>query len=133
MIAVDTHVLLWWLNGSSQLSAVAQKAIKKELSQESGVILVSSISAWEIALLVEKGRLVLSINVDDWLKIAEEIDGVRFVAVDNDVAIQATRLPGDFHADPADRMIVAMARHLGVPLVTADARIRGYKYLKTIW
>jgi len=63
----------------------------------------------------------------------EEIQGVRFAPVDNDVAVQSTRLPGTFHADPADRMIVALARHLPAPLVTADPRIRGYRYVNTIW
>ncbi len=71
--------------------------------------------------------------VDDWLAAASEIECLRFVPLDNAVAIQSTRLPGEFHSDPADRMIVALARHVSARLVTADARIRRYRHLKTIW
>lgn len=133
MIVLDTHALVWWVNGDSELSPAAKAAIDKEIQDENGLILISSISAWEIALLVQKGRLTLTTNVDDWLATVTEIEGVRFVPVDNDIALQSTRLPGEFHPDPADRMIVALARHLSVPLITADNKIRAYKHVKTIW
>lgn len=133
MIVLDTHVLVWWVNGDSGLSEIAKSAIEKETQDDDGLILISSISAWEIAMLVHKGRLTLTTNVDDWLTTVQEIEGVRFVPVDNEVAIQSTRLPGDFHPDPADRMIVALARHMSAPLVTADEKIRAYRHLKTIW
>ncbi len=133
MIVLDTHALVWWVNGDSELSPAAKETIEKEIQDENGLILISSISAWEIALLVQKGRLTLTTNVDDWLATVNEIEGVRFVPVDNDIALQSTRLPGEFHPDPADRMIVALARHLSVPLVTADNKIRSYKHVKTIW
>jgi PIN domain nuclease of toxin-antitoxin system len=84
-------------------------------------------------MLVQTGRLTLATEVDDWLATVREIDVVRFVPVDNDVAVQSTRLPGEFHPDPADRIIAALARHLSAPLITADVKIRSYKHLKTIW
>lgn len=84
-------------------------------------------------MLVQKERLMLTMSVDDWLKTVIDIDGVRFVAVDNDIGVEATRLPGAFHKDPADRMIVATARHLNAPLVTADEKIRAYPYVRSIW
>lgn len=61
------------------------------------------------------------------------IEGVRFVPIDNEVAIQSVRLPGEFHPDPADRMIVALARRLSTVLITGDAKIQAYKHVKTIW
>lgn len=133
MILLDTHVLLWWVNGDSQLSSQAKAAIEREQASDEGQILVSAISAWEIAMLVEKGRLTLTMSVDDWLDTVSEIDGVRFVSVDVAVSIQSTRLPGEFHKDPADRMIVSLARHLNVPLVTADEKIRAYKHVRSVW
>ncbi len=133
MIVLDTHVLVWWVNGGEQLSTAAQDAIAHELRLDSGLVLMSSITAWEIALLVQKSRLALSTGTDEWLDTVATIEGVRFVPVDNDVAVQATRLPGEFHPDPADRMIVALARHLAAPLVTADHKIREYKHVRTIW
>ncbi len=133
MIVLDTHTLIWWVNGDSQLSPNAKAAIENEQQNEEGIILVSSISAWEIALLVGRDRLTLGMNLDDWLETVNEIEGVRFVSVDNAVGIESTRLPGDFHKDPADRMITALARHFNVPLVTADERIRAYKHVRSIW
>ncbi|WP_127476306.1 type II toxin-antitoxin system VapC family toxin [Sulfurivermis fontis] len=132
MIVLDTHALIWWVNGDPQLSANAKKAIESELSAE-GQVLISAISAWEIAMLVAKGRLALTMDIDDWLETVASIEGVSFVSVDTDVAVQSVRLPGEFHPDPADRLIVALARHHSVPLVTADDKIREYRHVKTIW
>lgn len=132
MIVLDTHVLVWWLSGDTRLSGKAKARIEAELQEEAGLVLVSAISAWEIALLVQKGRLELAMSVDDWLARASEIDGLRFVPVGNQLAIESTRLPGEFHQDPADRLIVALARHEGAELVTADARILAYKQVKTV-
>lgn len=132
MIIIDTHILVWWVNGSDSLSAAAKKAIKSTLAKN-GEVLVSSISAWEIAMLVNKGRLVLSMDVESWLDEVSQIDGVRFLPVDNEVGIKSTALPGDFHKDPADRMIVATARMLALPLITADEKILNYEHVKTIW
>ncbi|UWN48999.1 Ribonuclease VapC22 [Alcanivorax sp. ALC70] len=100
---------------------------------EDGIILISSISAWEVAMLVGRGRLTLTMNVDDWLETVGRIPGVRFVPVDNQIGVESTRLPGDFHKDPADRLIVALARHLNIPLVTADQKIRAYRHVHAIW
>jgi PIN domain nuclease of toxin-antitoxin system len=132
MIVLDTHVLLWWVSGSDELSASAEKAISSTLTQGSEVI-VSSISAWEVSMLIDKERLILSMDVESWFDEVSQIDGVRFVPVDNEIGIKATVLPGDFHKDPVDRMIVATARKLAVPLVTADEKIRIYEHVKTIW
>jgi len=132
VIVLDTHALVWWVNGDSALSRVAGQAIEKERKRQ-GEIIISSISAWEIAMLLQKERLVLSMDVETWLRTVTEVPGVRFIPVDNGVAVESTRLPGRFHKDPADRLIVALARTLSAPLVTSDRRIRGYRHVKTIW
>nr|WP_301289601.1 type II toxin-antitoxin system VapC family toxin [Natronocella acetinitrilica] len=123
----------WWANGDSQLSQSALEAIENELQADNGEILISAISAWQIALLVEKERLTLSMATDDWLDTVEEIEGGRFVAVDAATAVESNRLPGKFHKDPADRMIVALARHYNAELITADEKITAYRHVKTIW
>ena len=133
MIVLDTHTLIWWVNGDSQLSLNARAAIDREQHNDDGIILVSAMSAWEIALLIGRDRLTLGMNLDDWLETVSEIEGVRFVPVDEVVGVESTRLPGDFHKDPTDRMITALARHFNVPLVTADERIRAYKHVRSIW
>ncbi|MEJ2214393.1 MAG: type II toxin-antitoxin system VapC family toxin [Gammaproteobacteria bacterium] len=133
MIVLDTHALVWWVSDDDQLSSKAVKAIKKELDDEVGEIIVSSISTWEIALLVEKKRLKLTMDVDEWIQTVSMIDKLKFIPVDNQIAIQSVRLPGEFHPDPADRLITALARHLSAALITSDKKIRNYKYVKTVW
>ena len=84
-------------------------------------------------MLIAKDRLVLTMDLDDWLATVESIEGVMIVALSTEVAVQSVRLPGSFHADPADRIIVALARHFSVPLITADSRIQTYQHVKTVW
>jgi PIN domain nuclease of toxin-antitoxin system len=122
---------VWWVHGDDTLSKKAKAAITREL--DGGQIVVSAISAWEIAMLVEREKLVLSMDVGSWLSTVAEIDAVRFMPVDNEIAVKSVELPGKFHKDPADRMIVATARKLAVPLVTKDEKIRAYAHVKTIW
>lgn len=132
MIAIDTHVLVWWINGDDQLSSRARAALEKEI-RTGGDILVSAITAWEIAMLIEKGRLTLTMDIDDWLATVESIEAVSFAPISVGLAVQSVRLPGEFHSDPADRLIVALARQHSVPLVTADGKILAYRHVKTIW
>jgi PIN domain nuclease of toxin-antitoxin system len=132
MILLDTHALIWWVNGSNRLSAPARTAIENERNTK-GTILVSAISAWEIAMLVDKGRLTLDRDVADWLDQADLIEGLELVAMDREIGIQSVFLPGDFHKDPADRIIVATARKFASPVVTADERIIAYPHVKTTW
>lgn len=132
MIVLDTHALLWWVNDDKKLSPTARKAIRSTLNKGEEV-LISTITAWEITMLASKGRLTLTMDISEWLATTAAIEGVRYVPIDNEIAIHSVNLPGEFHPDPADRMITALARRYNVPLVTADEKIRGYKHVKTIW
>lgn len=131
MIVLDTHVLLWWVNGSTTLSKPAKKAIDGAVGSNS--VYVSCITSWEIALLVERGRLRLALDVRDWLYRCEALPFLTFVPVSNAIAVESVRLPDFPHADPADRIIVTTALSLGAGLVTKDEKLRQYPHLKTIW
>ena len=132
MIVLDTHALLWWANGErAQLSAAATSAINAEM--DGGQILISSMSAWELAMLVERGRVALSMDIASWLDTLSRIDAVQMVPVDSEIAVKSVQLPGDFHKDPADRIIVATARKFAAPLVSADEKIRAYPHVRAIW
>ena len=131
MIVIDTHTLLWWVSGDKQLSKAAAQAIKQALAKSE--VIISSMSIWEISMLIEKNRLSLSMDIESWTKEVSEIKGVRFVPVDNEIGIKSTKLPGEFHKDPADRIIVATARKLAVPLLTVDEKIIQYPHVQTIW
>jgi PIN domain nuclease of toxin-antitoxin system len=131
VIVLDTHVLLWWVNGSTTLSKPAKKAIDGAVISRS--IHVSCISSWEIAMLVERGRLRLAVDVRDWLYRCEALPFLAFVPVSNAIAVESVRLPDFPHADPADRIIAATALSLGAALVTKDDKLRSYPHLKTVW
>jgi PIN domain nuclease of toxin-antitoxin system len=131
VIVLDTHVLVWWIGGDPKLSRKASNTIRKELPN--GNLGISAISAWEVGMLVAKGRLALGMETDEWLNSVLTVPNVTLLPLTAQVALDSTRLPGSFHGDPADRMIVATARAENSPLVTADQRIRAYRHLRTIW
>lgn len=98
-----------------------------------GPLLVSSMSAWEVAMLSERGRLVLTIGVDDWVAHCEALPFLSFVPVSNRIGLASVRLPAFPSQDPADRIIVATALALGAAIVTADRDIQSYSRVRTIW
>lgn len=126
-VVVDTHVLVWLLSKSRQLGTGALDAIKGAASLN--LLYVSAITPWEIAMLVSKGRLTLGRDVGEWLDMALALPGFRLEPLSPVIAVASSRLPGEINSDPADRIIVATARHLGVPLVTADENLLGYSAL----
>lgn len=125
MLILDTHVFIWLINGNKLLQKTGllthiQKAAKKSS------IYIPAISLWEISMLVSKNRITLSENTIDWIKNATSAPGISIFPLSPEVAYESTILPGEFHADPADRMIVATARILDWTLVTFDKRIINY-------
>jgi len=127
-LVLDTHALLWHASESENLSQVARDAIAS--AEE---LAVSAISAWEIGMLISKGRLSLSYDVSAWIDLAGRLPKIRWMDIGPELAVLSTRLPGTFHGDPADRLITATAISLGATLVTADDRIRNYRHVRTIW
>lgn len=126
MILLDTHIWLWWASRDSRLTPERLKAI--EAHTESGVG-VSIISCWEVAQKVQTGKLVLDRPVEEWFDLGLTYPGVRLLGLTPAIVLESTRLPGTFHRDPADQIIVATARVLGVPLLTADERILQYPHV----
>ena len=131
MTLLDTHAWVWWISDPASVSRRARRAI--EAAMPRGRLYVSSISVWEVALLVARDRLRLTMDVESWIARSEALPFLNFVPVDNRIAIRSTRLPGTLHDDPADRMIVATALALGAELVTKDQKIRRYGHVRTIW
>lgn len=132
MIVLDTHVLLWWVSDQSKLSNKAARLIKSQ-AEHAGHLLVSSISTWEIAMLVNRSRLTLRLTLEDLISQLESIEAIRFVPVNNKIAMSAVALPEPLHRDPADRMIIATAKSQGCPLISADEKIRSYPHIDTVW
>lgn len=108
----DTHVWVWSAAGDP-------KAAK--LRDFSGTAIISAISQWEVSMLAMKGRLNLKPDVETWFSANLE-PPVSLAPLTAEISIASSRLP-DFHGDPADRIIVATAITLGIPLITADEKI----------
>jgi PIN domain nuclease of toxin-antitoxin system len=130
MIVLDTHIWIWWVNGSPELSTEKAQILS---SHQADGIGVSVISCWEIAKLVEKGRLALAVPVDQWIDRALAYAGICLLPLDPKIAVASTRLPQPFHSDPADQIITATAREMDCPLATDDAKILAYAHVKLAW
>jgi PIN domain nuclease of toxin-antitoxin system len=128
VILLDTHIWFYYINdGVESLTPEVRQAI-----HENDTVGVSVISCWEIAMLVAKQRVRLSIDVQDWIVGALKQKGIKLIQLTPEIAVLSTRLPGNFHKDPADRMIAASCLKLGAPLLTLDERIRSWGHIKTI-
>lgn len=130
MIVLDTHVWLWWLSEPGLLSAAALEAV--EAAVQDDAVHISAISAWELALLVDRGRLELDRPVEAFVQATEALPFVHLVPVDTRIALDSVSLDLP-HRDPADRLIAATARLLGCALVTRDGRLRDSDAVRTVW
>ena len=118
MIVLDTHVLLWSRFGDAQIGPDSRQLIEQALQDNE--LAVSAFSFWEVAMLHDKGRMSLLSDIGSWrMNLLEE--GLTEIPVDGEIGIRASGL-ANFHADPADRIIVATALS-GHRLVTADEQI----------
>jgi PIN domain nuclease of toxin-antitoxin system len=127
VIVLDTHIWVWWVHGDSALSASTRALL--DSSEQTGLA-VSAISCWEVAKRVERGRLTLPCPVFDWLQQALAYPGIRLIELSPRICVESTKLPGEFHRDPADQIIIASARVLDAPLVTVDGKILEYPHVK---
>lgn len=124
MILADTHVVVWAVEEDKRLGRNAIRLLNE--AAEGDDLFISVITCWEIALLAERGKLALSLEVGLWLERNLNRPGVRWTQLEPAISVDSVRLPGNFHSDPADRWLVATARHFGIPLLTADRAILAY-------
>ena len=129
VIILDTHVWVWWVHGDERATQTQTEIIEANEGDEIGV---SAISCWEVAKLVERGRLDLLCPLEEWFDSALNYPGIRLIGLTPAIAIESSRLPGPFHRDPADQIIVATARVYDCPLVTSDTRILQYPHVETV-
>lgn len=129
MIILDTHVWVWWVHGDERVTQTQTQIIETGEGDEIGV---SAISCWEVSKLVERGRLALPCPLEEWFDLALNYPGVRLIGLTPAIAIESTRLPGQFHRDPSDQIIVATARVHDCPLVTSDNRILQYPHVEAV-
>jgi PIN domain nuclease of toxin-antitoxin system len=128
MIVLDTHAWIWWANESGLLPERTRKQI-----DASDRIAVPAICCWELAMLVAKERIGLTMDVEVWIDLALQRPGVELLPLSPGISVLSTRLPGEFHGDPADRLIVASSLAANAPLVSRDEKIRSWAFIQTIW
>lgn len=130
MILLDTHVWWWSLTEPEYLSGIAIEAISQTKPDQRAI---ASISIWEFAMMVEKKRIELNVSVSNWLSRAIHDTGLNVIDLSPEIAVESCRLPGVFHKDPADRIIVATARVNHFSLLTKDRKILDYPHVQAVW
>ncbi len=129
MILLDTHIWIWWLDDNQQLKQRQKEII--DANKDKGLSL-SVISCWELAKLVEYERLKLACSIDEWMEKALSHVEIQLIELTPKIAIESTKLPGNFHRDPADQIIVATSRLYHIPLLTMDKLILDYQHVITL-
>ncbi len=128
---LDTHTWVWWHMHPENLSPKIKRLIGNKNSYEE--LLLSAISPWEFSKLLEKGKLGISCNPEDWIKTALQMPKFRLVHLTPILAYRSTVLPQPFHNDPADQIIVATAREENATILTKDQGILDYQHVQSLW
>ncbi len=128
---IDTHTWVWWNMEPKKLSRKARAAI--ENTQRYSEILLSAISGWEFCKLLEKERIGISCDPEEWMSEALRMPKLRLVPLTPAIAYRSTILPRPFHDDPADQIIVATAREENATIISKDQLIRDYPHARTLW
>ncbi|MGH9411705.1 MAG: type II toxin-antitoxin system VapC family toxin [Vicinamibacterales bacterium] len=127
---LDTHAWIWWIEQDARLGAKAIATLDSLPADRRPFL--SDISLWEVATLVERGRLALDVPLIDWLDAAAHPRSVCVLPVSARIAAETAALPDTFHRDPADRVIVATSRVHRIALLTHDDRVRRSR-LVSLW
>jgi PIN domain nuclease of toxin-antitoxin system len=124
-LILDTHVWIWILNGDER--ARQSKALPWiERATRRAQVKVSILSVWEVGMLAAKGRISLAHHPLDWVRMALGGPGISLLPLTEEIAIESTRLPGEFHGDPVERILIASAKLVGGTLMTCDQKIIEY-------
>jgi len=128
---LDTHIWIWWNMHPEKLSSKVQTLLSNPEHYEE--ILLSAISPWEFSKLLEKERIGISCNPEEWISEALAMPKLRLVPLTPAIAYRSTSLPQPFHDDPGDQIIVATAREENATILTKDKLIQQYKHVRTLW
>jgi PIN domain nuclease of toxin-antitoxin system len=130
-LLLDTHCWIWLQSGQvEKFSSESVKRIRQAASV--GMLRVSIISVWEVALLESKRRIQLDMDCMGWVSQALKTPGLTLIPLTPEIAVESTRLPGSLHSDPAERILVATARHIGARLMTRDQQLLKYKHARVV-
>lgn len=119
-LLLDTCALIWLVNGSDEISKETLKMI-----EDSPLVYISAISAWEISLKEAKGQLEFPMNSQEWFHKAVQHHDLTIAPLDVEILFKANKLPFN-HKDPADRFIIATSQKLNAGIITADKLYDNY-------
>ena len=128
---LDTHVWIWWNMNPRKLSGKVKSLLSTPKRYEE--LLLSAISPWEFSKLLEKERLGISCNPEEWISEALNMPKLRIVQLTPTIAYRSTSLPQPFNDDPADQIIVATAREENATVITKDRLIQKYQHVRSFW
>jgi|SRR5579862_1752795 len=132
-ILLDTHTFIWQVNGETTLTKATRQLIDNAAHE--GILYLAAISLWEISMLDKRKRIILEMPCLEWINKALELTHTQILSLTPSIAVESCYLPGDFHEDPADRLIVSTARVENLAILTRDTRILSYgqnKYVATM-
>ena len=127
---LDTHVWIWLFEGSTELPLETAQLLKDSANAPLGL---SAISPWEVAKKSSIGKIRLSMPLREWIISSTTNPGIRIYPLTPEVAAESNFLPGKFHNDPADQIIVATARVFDLTIITRDKNILSYPYVRSFW
>ena len=127
---LDTHVWLWFLDSPDMIPGRTLAFLN---DMKNAPLAVSAITPWEVAKKHSQGKLSLSQPLGEWMRAATSGAGIHVLPLSPEIAVEANQLPGVFHNDPADQIIVATARVHQLQLVTKDQLLRDYPHVRTCW
>ena len=130
MILLDTHVWWWAVSEPTKLSDESRQLI---VDTPLGQHYIASISLWEFVMMAKRGKIELTISPSEWLSFALGHLKTQVIPISADIALDSCNLPGQFHKDPADRLITSTARISQLKLITKDRKIRNYQHVETVW
>ena len=128
---LDTHAWIWWNTQPQKLSRKVRTLLEDPTRYEE--VLLSAISTWEFCKLLEKKRMGISCDPEEWISVALTMPSLRLVPLTPALSYRSTVLPQPFHDDPADQIIMATAREENATILTKDALIRGYRHVRSLW
>ena len=123
-LLIDTHIWLWYAQGHTRITPSTLAAMESAI--DTATLRISVMSIWEISLLEAAERIHLGLPVEAWIDNALALPGLKTIALETPIIVDAHRLPGLFHKDPVDRLLVASARHYEILLLTEDDKILQY-------
>jgi PIN domain nuclease of toxin-antitoxin system len=128
-IVLDTCALIWWSLDPDKLSPKAKEACEQMEQKKNG--LVPSIAVWEIAIKIKNRKLDLGVDIDDYVATLKRSEVVRIIPIDEEIWLDSVKLEWE-HRDPADRVVVAIAKKNQAAIITADQKIASF-YSSVIW